>query len=221
MKLIIFIHTCTIYEENRAKLIEKTWGNHDNVVFITDNNKSQLKNHIYIGNYKEGPTYHPENLIKMFNLFLNKYSDYDFFMIIDDDTYLYIEKLEMFLSFFNKNDSYMIGEYLNWVSLRNEEDFTCDYNKWCSGGPGIVFTKSCIEQFIMLINKFRINYTNHDVWLHNLYQLSDKRIKRVHCPGFYQYNAKELLTKCNKKNNNIISIHLEHNMNLLFDYHDL
>ena len=69
--IIIFVHTCKKYEESRAKLIEQTWGDKKNIVFITDNNLSTLKNHIYIGEYKKGPTYHPENVIKMFLLFLN------------------------------------------------------------------------------------------------------------------------------------------------------
>jgi len=78
----------------------------------------------------------------MFNLFLTNYEDYDFFMIIDDDSYLYIDKLKLYLSFFDKNDAYMIGDFLNWIAPRTESDFTCDYNKWPSGGPGLVFTKN-------------------------------------------------------------------------------
>jgi hypothetical protein len=218
-KVIIFVHTCKIYEETRAKLIEKTWGNKENVIFITDNHETNLKNNIYIGEYKPGPTYHPENVIKMFNLFINKYSNYDFFMIIDDDSYLYIDKLELYLSFFDKNDVYMIGDFLNWVAPRNEEHFTCDYNRWVSGGPGIVFTKKCILTFLDLIKRLNIPYVNHDVWLHNLYMNSDKRIKRVDCPGFHQYNSKTLLHKYSKTDNNIISVHLERDMNLIYDYH--
>jgi hypothetical protein len=219
MKIIIFVHTCEKYEESRAKLIENTWGNKDNVVFITDNENSKLKNHIYIGSYKSGPTYHPENVSKMFYLFLNKYSDYDFFMIIDDDSYLYINKLELYLSFFDKNDTYMIGDFLNWVAPRGEDNFTCDYNRWVSGGPGIVFTKKCIEKFVYLIENINIPYSNHDVWLHNLFMCSDKRIKRVDCPGFHQYNSKILLNKYSKTDNQIISVHLEGNLHLIFDYH--
>ena len=46
--IIIFVHTCEKYEESRAKLIEQTWGDKNNIVFITDNKLSTLKNHIYI-----------------------------------------------------------------------------------------------------------------------------------------------------------------------------
>lgn len=219
MKLIIFVHTCKKYEESRAILIEQTWGSNSDVVFITDNKQSSLKNHIYIGPYKSGPTYHPENVIKMFSLFLTKYNEYDFFMIIDDDSYLYIEKLKHYLSFFDKNDNYMIGDFLNWVAQSQEPKFTCDYNRWVSGGPGIVFTKKCIETFISLIKKNRVPYVNHDVWLHMLYFKSDKRIKRVDCPGFHQYNSKTLLQKYSKESNNIISVHLERDLSLIRDYH--
>ena len=219
MKLIIFVHTCKTYEESRAKIIEATWGNIDDVVFITDNPQSTLKNHIYIGEYKRGPTYHPENVIKMFNIFIEKYNDYDFYMIIDDDSYLYIDKLKLYLSFFDKNDNYMIGDFLNWIAPRTESDFTCDYTKWPSGGPGLVFTKNTILTFIQLIKIHQIPYTNHDVWLHWLFMMSNKRIKRVDCPGFHQYNSKELFKKYSKTDNNIISIHLEHNMDLIYEYH--
>jgi len=219
MKIIVFVHTCAKYEESRAKLIEKTWGNHSDVVFITDNENSSLKNHIYIGPYQPGPTYHPENVIKMFYLFLSNYDDYDFFMMIDDDSYLYIDKLKSYLSFFDKNDTYMIGDFLNWVAPRSEPNFTCDYNRWVSGGPGIVFTKKCIQTFLSLIQTLNVQYTNHDVWLHILYLHSDKRIKRVDCPSFHQYNAKTLLQKYGKESNNIISVHLERNMELMLEYH--
>ncbi len=219
MKLIIFVHTCKLYEESRAKLIESTWDNNDNVVFITDNPKSKLKKHIYIGKYKSGCTYHPENVIKMFNLFIGSYPSYDFYMMIDDDSYLYIDKLIQYLSFFDKNDNYMIGDFLNWVAQREEPDFTCDYNKWPGGGAGLVFTKKCIQTFLKLIEKHKIRYNNHDVWLNTLYTLSDKRIKRVHCPGFHQNNADTLLNKFKKTDNQLISIHLSRNMDLLKNYH--
>lgn len=221
MKIIIFVHTCKKYEEERAKLIENTWAkNNSDVVFITDHEHSTLKNFIYIGPYKNGPTYHPENVIKMFNLFLEKYADYDFFMMIDDDSYLYIEKLKLYLSFFDKKDTYMIGDFLNWVAPRTESNFTCDYNRWVSGGPGIVFTQNCIKQFLIFIQRLNIPYTNHDVWLHILYMNSDRRIKRVDCPGFHQYNAKTLYKTYPKNSNNLISIHLERNMELMHVYHE-
>jgi hypothetical protein len=43
-----------MYEYSRAKLIEEKWANQSDIVFITDNPNSTLKNHIYIGPYEKG-----------------------------------------------------------------------------------------------------------------------------------------------------------------------
>jgi hypothetical protein len=219
MKLIIFIHTCKLYENTRSKLLEETWANSNDIVFITDNEKSLLKNHIYIGPYETGPTYHPENVKKMFNLFLDKYNDYDFFMIIDDDSYLYVEKLKCFLSFFDKEQPYMIGDFINWTHLHSSYKFGGKYEYWVGGGPGIVFTKSCIIEYKELYNNNNIEYCNHDVWLHKLFNLSNGKIKRTHCPSFHQYDENNLYKKYSNDDNNLISVHLNHNMSLLTKYH--
>ena len=218
MKLVVFVHTCTMYEESRAKLIEETWGDQSDIVFITDNKKCKLKNYIYIGEHEKEFTYHPMTLYKMFYYFMEKYEDYDWFMIIDDDTYLYIEKLKHYLSFFDKDHPYMIGDFLNWIKFNPK--FCNDYNAWVSGGPGIVFTKSCIIRYIILMMDSEVRIANHDKWLQNLFEVSDKNIRRVDCPGFHQYGAEELLEKYSKDSNNIISVHLERNMNLLYKFHN-
>ena len=223
MKLIIFVHTCYRYEESRAKKIENTWGAKENIVFITDNPNTTLKNNIYIGKYKQGPTYHPENVIKMFTLFIKKYNHYDWFMIIDDDSYLYIDRLMKFLEFHDKDDCLMIGDYLNWPSYHHElKEYS--YNLWCSGGPGIVFTKKCIETFLILINNYKGNICNHDVWLHNIFlSVGKKLIKRIHCCGFHQYHTHVLSENELKKipKNLLISIHLNRQLDLLSKFHNL
>jgi hypothetical protein len=222
MKLIIFIHTCKLYEQTRSKLLENTWANDRDIVFITDNEYCELNNYIYIGPYETKFTYHPNNVKKMFNLFLDRYNDYDYFMIVDDDSYVYIDKLKQYLSFFNKEEPYMIGDFLNWTTIHPYIKCTSsgDYNNWAGGGPGIVFTKSCITEYITLYSSHTIPYANHDVWLHDLYKLSNRIIKRTHCPGFHQYNSDILYKTHSLKNNNLISLHLNRDMNLLLKYHD-
>ena len=119
------------------------------------------------------------------------------------------------------NDCYMIGDFLNWIKYNN--NFCYDYNTWVSGGPGIVFSKSCIEEYIRLILEKEVILANHDKWLHNLFESSNKSIKRVDCPGFHQYGSQELLNKYSQSENknNIISIHLERKMELLKEFHNL
>ena len=48
IKLIIFVHTCKLYEQTRSKLLKNTWAD-NNDIFITDNENSELNNFIYIG----------------------------------------------------------------------------------------------------------------------------------------------------------------------------
>jgi len=227
MKIIIFITTCENYEHSRAKKIEKTWGNKENVVFITDNEHSSLKKHIYIGEYKKGGAHRScDNATKIFNLFLNNYSNYDWMMIIDDDSYLYIEKLLSYLSFYDPNDCLMMGDFLNWCERGAGPLFNGqitpgpNYSVWPGGGPGIVFSKSCVEFFLQLIANIEIPYVNYDVWLHYLYLIGGQaKIKRIHCPGFHQNGSKELIKKYPLDSKLLISIHLERNMELLDAFH--
>tara|TARA_R110000868_G_scaffold1265_1_gene9902 strand:+ start:49 stop:693 length:645 start_codon:yes stop_codon:yes gene_type:complete len=211
MKLIIFIHTCEAYEEKRAKLLEDSWAlaNMD-IVFITDNPNSKLLNKIYVGSYKKGATYHPTSVKKMIDIWLTNYADYDYYLMIDDDSYLFVDKLKHFLSSLNSQDCLMIGDIFNWIKI---DTGLWNPNKewWIGGGPGIVFTKSCLEEFKRLYTINEIRISNHDVWLHDLY-LKSNIIKRVHCPGFHQYPSMI------KSTDDLISIHLNHDMSLLKNY---
>ena len=139
-KIIIFITTCKKYEESRAKLIENTWGNNTNIVFITDSEKCSLKNFKYIGNMN---TTKPPAIIKMFNLWMSNYSTFDWFMIIDDDSYLYLDTLLDYLTYHNKNDSLMIGDFLNWTE-NHPSYYTYDYSKWIGGGPESFLQKNVL-----------------------------------------------------------------------------
>lgn len=220
MQLIIFVHTCTDHEETRAKKIEETWAD-NSVVFITDNPNSTLRNHFYISEYNREISYHHKNIIKMFNLFIEKYSNYDWFMIIDDDSYLYIDKLKQFLEFQNKDECLEIGDYLNWTEFFGEK---CNYSMWVAGGCGIVFTKKCILAYLRLSSYYQDSDTNHYKWLHNLWMFDDtKSIKRIHCCGFHKYVVCDLDISTLQSMNKMmyISIHLNDNINLFSKFHSL
>jgi len=51
MKILIFVYTCTSYEKTRALLQQNSWADSCDVVFVTDNPKSELKNNVYLGEY--------------------------------------------------------------------------------------------------------------------------------------------------------------------------
>ena len=208
MKLIIFIHTCEAYETKRAKLLEKSWAlTNLQIIFITDNPHSKLLNHIYVGAYEKGVTYHPTTVKKMIDIWLTYYADYDYYMMIDDDSYVFVNKLIDFLSSLNAQDCLMIGDIANWIKI-DPSHWNPDKQWWLGGGAGIVFTKSALVEFKRLYTTGEITIKNHDVWLHDLY-LKSKIIKRVHCPGFHQHPS------IIKPTDELISIHLNHDMHLL------
>ena len=219
--IIIFVHTCRNYEESRAKKIENTWGNKDNVVFITDNSDSNLKNHIYIGEYEEGATYHPQNIFKMFRLFLTKYNYYDWFMIIDDDSYLYIDKLTKYLDFHDKNDCLMIGDFLNWPYIMI---LILVIIIGLVEGQDCIYKEKPLIYYELMINFKGGQLLNHDVWLHKLFKYTNqKSIKRIHCCGFHQYNIYKLTEEELKSmpSNLLISIHLNRQLDYLSKFHRL
>lgn len=209
MKLIIFIHTCAAYEETRAKLLEQSWAlTNTDIVFITDNPNSKLLNKIYIGNYNKGATYHPSTVKKIIDIWLTNYADYDWFFFVDDDSYVFVDKLKDFLSSLDPKNCLMIGDVLNWIRI-DPGHWNPDKEWWIGGGSGIVFTKSCLQELKRIYTTTQIQISNHDVWLHDMY-LRSTIIKRVHCPGFYQYPF--------MATDDLISIHLNHDMNLLKNY---
>ena len=172
-----------------------------------------MKNHIYLGPYSSGwQTYQATTVVKMFNIFITKYcNDYDWFMMIDDDSYLYIDRLKDYLKFYDPKDNLMIGTFL-W---RNNF-----YHDWVHGGPGIVFSLKCIINYLYLIQNFIVGLQNHDVWLYYLYMASlntkHNEIKLIHCPGFHH------TFESSKNKHSIISIHIEkNNLDKFYYFHNL
>ena len=197
-KLAIFVHTCGRFEESRAKVIEATWArDRTEVTFITDSATSTLRRHENLGPYltldSAHLSYHPETVRKMLALFLRKHPRAQWLMLIDDDSYLFVERLLSFLSFFDASDRYVLADFVHWQF--GEWNARKDYSRWASGGPGIVFSRAAVEEYVRLIAAHGATtpLQNHDVWLALLYNASDGAIKRVHCPGFHQYGFEKLL----------------------------
>jgi hypothetical protein len=213
MKLLIFVYTCAAYEKTRALLLQNSWAkDRPEVVFVTDNPNSQLKNTVYLGEYKKGFTYDPNIVKKIFDVWLTM--QYDYYMIIDDDSYVYIDKLKDYLSFFDPANAYMIGDYLNWPQF-NRHYLHNDYSKWIGGGSGIVFTKPTLIKLKNIYTSIYIGHKNHDCWLSDMLKY-DKNIQPIHAPGFFQYPNGLNFDNDSKY---IISIHLNHDMSLIEKYH--
>jgi Fringe-like len=205
--IIVFVHTCKALYEERTKILQETWTKgRPNVVFVTDDPDHNQENFVYLGEYRRG--FDPNIIRKVFELYLTKYSDYGWFMLIDDDAYLFIDKLTEYLEYFDERDSYMIGDWLNWIPYVNDLPEIAfykklDYNSWFSGGPGIVLSKPGVEDYLRmiylsdkqgLVDGMKYGY---DLWFAYLfYYASDqKSVRRINCPGFHQYGDTEVIAK--------------------------
>ena len=230
-KIIIFVHTCALLYEERAKVLKETWAkDRTNVIFITDDPECKNDRFFYLGPYRRG--FDPIIIKKMFDMYLNNYGEYEWFMIMDDDAYLFIDKLTEYLEYFDSRDSYMIGDCLNWIPYVNDLPEIAfykklDYNSWFSGGPGIVFSKSAVVEYLKMIELSDrdgivdgVKY-GYDLWLAYLfYYASDQKgVRRVHCPGFHQYGDVEIIAKYPKDSKLLISVHFNKKMDALRDYH--
>jgi hypothetical protein len=230
--IIIFVHTCAMLYEERAKVLLETWTKgHANVIFITDDPECPHENFFYLGPYRRG--FDPIIIRKMFELYLEKYSDYGWFMIMDDDAYLFVDKLRAYLEYFDEKDSYMIGDALNWIPYVNELPEIAfqkklDYNAWFSGGPGIVFSKSGAEEYLKMIYRSEqhglvdgLKY-GYDLWLAYLFYFASdqKGVKRIHCPGFHQYGDTDIIAKYPRESKLLISIHFNKKMDELKEFHE-
>jgi hypothetical protein len=215
MKLLTLVHTCYKYEQTRAKIIDESWAKGlEDFLFICDSDDFSLSRSVNLGPYPSGPTYHPQTVMKIFEMFLGEgYQEYDWLFLVDDDTYCFPEKLKNFLEFFDSTEPLMMGDYLNWP--RFIKGHKADYSSWVGGGPGVVFSRSAVIALVKYARR-RMELINHDVWLHRLITREGSfEIKRVHLPGFHQYGAEELLEKFEAKSKNLISVHLNGDLGLV------
>ena len=138
MKILISIISSQKHRETRIDFIKQTWlRDVENYVIISDY-EDKLLNTIKI---TEDETYESnvEKNFKSFIYFYENYGDYDWFMNLDDDTFLNYDNLKLLLNSLSKEEVFMLGR-INYGTL--PQDTSLNY---CSGGAGYVFNKKTLE----------------------------------------------------------------------------
>lgn len=243
-KLFILVHTCAAYEQPRCGQILETWASQSvsgvDIGFVTDNPSCGLPGSICMGPYPTGATYHPETFVKMLRLFRDRRDLHDWFMVVDDDTYVYIERLLNFLDLVDPGRPLLIGDFINWPSfypewprvyqgcMKRPPPSNFDYGLWPGGGPGLLFSASCVDNLLAMISELETSghpalaVANHDVWLHRIIDVQGQsRIARLHCPGFHQFGDEALLLVGRDCPARLISVHLNHQLHLMKEFHAL
>lgn len=243
-RLLIVIHTCIQYEQSRCKAILETWAQKErdriSISFWTDNPSSFLPGAIYKAPYPGGCTYHPSTFTEILDHFKTQESGFDWFMVVDDDTYVYPERLLSFLTTLEEGRSLLAGDFINWPlrypswrsvyesCLNKPAPLNYDYRLWPGGGAGLVFSASGVSNVLDMINELEAGQSpllspiNHDVWLHRMIEeRGASRIARIHCPGFHQFGDRELLPVERSRPGVLVSVHLNHDIELMHAFHEL
>ncbi len=187
MKCCYIVLTCNNYLNTRAKWL------YENSLFTVD------QNDIYFLSYESKPP----NIygwktndnyegcpLKYISFFKNMTIEYDWYFFIDDDTFVYTDRLYKFLENYDKNESLYIG-------------LKCGNLCHMSGGAGFLITNSLYKQLIEYIrntpeNELKITKYGDEslgIWLINL----DKKMINTRVPTIFnteKHRNNEELEKC-------------------------
>lgn len=184
MKILISIISTRKYLESRIELIQKTWlKDVENYVIISDYTDESINTF----KITEDTTYESnvEKNFKSFDFFYNNYSDFDWYMNLDDDTFLNYKKLKECLQSYSTEEIFMLGR-INYGSL--PDDTSLNY---CSGGAGYVFNRKTLEMLKTITNDYnKSRFADANVGMfcrdHNI-KLIDNDLFHQREPEFYGF----------------------------------
>ena len=194
MKICYIISTCDKYIDIRVKCQMET--------FLSDVDKNDI---YYLTSKTNKEKRHfgwncmddCQNITWKYIHFIKNMNDifsYDWYILIDDDTFVFIQRLKTLLNLYNKDDLYYIGNELDHI--KNE------FCLYMSGGGGYAISNGLYKLIYNYINKIGIDNAYYP-----LINLKEQFCDDL-CIGIW---INEL-----KKNHNIIQID---NKNFLIDLH--
>lgn len=148
--LFVGVMTAQQYLDTRAVAVYETWAQEipGKVAFFTSEH-SVVKSVIPVIRLKGvDDSYPPQKksfmmLKYMYDHFLNHY---EFFMRADDDLYARPDKLEKFLRSVNSSQLQFIGQTGKGNIAEFGQLSLLDYENFCMGGPGVIFSKSTLAR---------------------------------------------------------------------------
>ena len=144
MRICYIISTCDKYLDNRVKYQMETVFkdvNKEDIYYLTSNQDIENRQ------FGWGA---PDNLesipLKYIHFFKNMKieNNYDWFVLFDDDTFVFINRLEQLLTEYNPDDNVYIGKELDHIK-----------QEWClymSGGAGYALSKNLYK---LIVNHVR------------------------------------------------------------------
>lgn len=142
MKILYVILSCEKYLKTRCIWQKKTFLLKTKYDFVFLSAQEDIKNNVLGWNTDDDYSSCP---IKYLEFFKNYKSDYDWYFFIDDDTFVFENRIEQLLKKYNKNEMYYIGSILLQESIL-----------YMSGGAGFFISNSLYKLICNNIDKFKI-----------------------------------------------------------------
>ena len=138
MKVCFVILTCEAYFNTRVKWLLETClkdVEKNDLYFLS---AKSIEPNIYGWNTPDNYESCP---LKYVRFFQNLKLDYDWYYFMDDDTFVFPERLYKFLSYFNEKDSLYMGRRCDHIS----------YPIYMSGGAGFIISKPLYLELVNFI----------------------------------------------------------------------
>jgi hypothetical protein len=149
MKLCYIISTCDKYLDTRVKYQMETflsYVNKNDIFYLTS--KSDIEKRHFGWNCMDDE----KNIAWKYIHFIynmNTILDYDWYVFIDDDTFVFIDRLKQLLKNYNKDELYYIGNELDHIKR--------DFCLYMSGGAGYVVSNNLYKLLYNYVQKEGIN----------------------------------------------------------------
>jgi len=150
MKICYIISTCDKYLDTRVKYQMETFLNDidkNDIFYLTS--KSNIEKRYFGWNCMDDE----KNITwKYIHFFYNMSNilEYDWYIFVDDDTFIFIDRLKLLLTKYNKDDFYYIGNELDHIKK--------DFCLYMSGGAGYAISNGLYK---ILYNHVKCNGINN------------------------------------------------------------
>lgn len=138
MKILISVISTRKHTESRLRYLKNTWlKDVENYIVLSDYDNIEEKTY----KITEDSSYESnvEKNFKSFSFFYERFSDFDWFLNLDDDTFLNYKNLTKLIETLPIDEVFLLGK-INPGTLPS--DRTLNY---CSGGAGYLFNRKTLE----------------------------------------------------------------------------
>jgi hypothetical protein len=189
MRLCYIVLTCKKYLDTRVEWQKKTvFKNVDPRDIFYLGPHMDIMNHIY--SWGAGDDYHSLPY-KFYDFFRKIQLDYDWYMLMDDDTYVFHDRLVNHLSKYNPNDLFAEGKIITHIA-------DSEWGLYHSGGAGTILSKATYEQlchYLRYSNNSKVPHWCADIslgyWLKQIPTI-DMKNNNYFYPDIYDPNVHNL-----------------------------